>query len=460
MRSGLSRFCDHCRRTLGRRSKSTAIKRLLDSPQSSATVTAWVRSVRKQKRVAFAELNDGSSSTNLQAVLTPEHAVQLNTGTSITASGSLVRSQGTGQSVELQVDDLIVLGHCDLDEYPIQKKDTSMAFLRKIPHLRPRTATFADVLRARHRLVQRAHTFLEEQDYLHVHPPVITSSDCEGAGQVFSVSEPSKSTPTDVIGSGPPSNFFGRPGFLSVSTQLHLEALAASLGRVWTLAPTFRAERSDTSRHLAEFWMLEAESVCDSLQGLMDDVEQLILAMVSAVPDLPLSPALLAKPARWPRITYARAIELLVAEQDQKQTFSTSVKFGSDLSSEHEKWLAEVHARSPIFVHDYPAELKPFYMKRLEAAQTAECFDLLVPHIGELAGGSLREDDLGRLQLRMEQDGMNLDAYAWYLDLRRYGSTPHGGFGLGFDRLIAWLTDTANLRDVVAFPRSLEASRC
>ncbi|EJD41988.1 asparaginyl-tRNA synthetase [Auricularia subglabra TFB-10046 SS5] len=373
--------------------------------------------------MSFGVLSDSTNENGLQLIFDDPTTdlSALTTGSSVRVSGKLVASPGAKQDRELQVTSFQVVGSCDPETYPIQKKELSTEFLRTLPHLRPRTAAHASILRERNRLTHGLHTFFQEHDFLHIHTPVLTQNDCEGGGETFTLSHPAP-------------EIFGHPAHLTVSAQLHLEALASALPRVYTLAPAFRAERSATSRHLSEFWMLEAElAFADTLDEVMDVVERAVRSVV---------PPALSGEEPWPRITYTRAVELL-----------DGAAWGDRLSSVQERWLAEEWAGGrPVFVTDYPAAQKPFYMLPSAAPSapgrgTVACFDLLVPRLGELAGGSLREHRLEHL--RVPEGG----GFEWYRDLRRWGTTPHGGFGLGFERLVAWATGAESVRECLAFPR-------
>ncbi|XPS68722.1 Asparagine--tRNA ligase [Ascochyta lentis] len=475
------------------------------------TVHGYVRSVRKQKRVAFAVIGDGSTLQTVQAVLSPQLAEDLSTGTAVTVTGKWKQSPGGKQSHELQVEGIRVLGANDATTSPIQKKYQSAEYLRTIPHLRPRLPFNALILRLRSLVTAQVTNYFAKNDFIQCHPPIITSSDCEGAGEVFTV-EPaaSESTSAPVPGSSSqpnklPDPFFGSPKYLTVSSQLHLEALAQSVDKVWTLSPTFRAEKSDTARHLSEFYMLEAElAFTDNLGDVMNVVENMLRSVATELQASHVGQELLEARARdqseestsvshdalaqrwqglingpWPRIKYAEAIQNLKdATAQGKVHFDFSPEHEDGLQTEHERYLAEhVGNGGPVFVTDYPRSMKPFYMSPStpsgsdsQGTSTVACFDLLVPEICELVGGSMREHKLPDLQQSMADHGLRLAADSnaeasdgslqWYLDLRRYGSVPHGGFGLGFDRLICYLSGVQNIRDVVAFPRYYKKCDC
>jgi asparaginyl-tRNA synthetase len=465
------------------------------------TVNGFVRTVRKQKRVAFAAIGDGSSIQTVQAVLTPEQADGLSTGIAVSITGQWKPSPGQEQAHELQADTIRILGHNDASKYPLQKKFHTAEFLRTLPHLRARLPFNALLLRLRSMITARVTNFFSTRDFIQVHPPIITSSDCEGAGEVFTVSPASSSSPEAGKEIAQANElFFQSPKYLTVSTQLHLEALAQSVGRVWSLSPTFRAEKSDTPRHLSEFYMLEAEEVfLEDLHSIMDVVEAMIRDVAIGLQSSQVGEELLAArdhdqlheegpsmtrallsnrwqrlvDGPWPRITYKEAMEHLKnAEARKTVQFTFPANYLQGLQTEHERFLAETIGQGgPVFVTDYPRQLKPFYMPPSSDApvtqeeETVACFDLLVPEICELVGGSLREHRLPELLESMEKHGVKTTSgrdsgsadsdgsLQWYLDLRRYGSVPHGGFGMGFDRLLCYLSGVSNIRDVVSFPR-------
>lgn len=454
------------------------VARALQLGQSKqVTVNAWIRTVRKQRKLAFAELDDGSSLSPLQATLEPGQAQHLSTGTAVKVTGSLEPSPvGKEQAWELRATEVVTLGQNDATDSPIQKKYQTSEFLRTLPHLRTRIPHYALLLRLRSEAIAAATSFFREHEFFQVHTPVITSSDCEGAGEVFTVA-PKEAAPTD-------DPFFREQKFLTVSSQLHLEAMAQSVGRVWTLSPTFRAEKSDTARHLNEFYMLEAElAFTDNLHDVMNVVEELIRSIARGVAESSVGKELLEGKSRhdesepkvdlrarfdglaqsgWPRITYQEAIGILQrALQDGEVNFEASPSGYEGIQTEHERYLAKVVGKGrPVFVTDYPQAQKPFYMaasrpqETSSAEPTVSCFDLLMPDICEVVGGSIREHSLNALQDAMQTKGLgNSPGLEWYLDLRRYGSVPHGGFGLGFDRLLCYMAGISNIRDVVAFPR-------
>jgi asparaginyl-tRNA synthetase len=420
----------------------------------------WVRTKRGSKTVSFIALNDGSTITNLQVVLPAElegieEALEpVGTGASVSIVGELVESPGKGQRVELVAQELKVLGLADGETYPLQKKGHSFEFLRSIAHLRPRANAFGAVFRIRATLAMATHRFFSERSFHHVHTPIITASDCEGAGEMFEVT---------TSGSEP---FFGRSTMLTVSGQLNAEALAYGLGRVYSFGPTFRAENSNTSRHLAEFWMVEPEMAFADIHDNMDLAEDYLKAMVNAVfeeneaelnflgrfVDKTLIETLEStRNQTFERISYTNAVEILEASG---QAFEFPVSWGIDLQTEHERFLTETHFKRPVMVTGYPKDIKAFYMYGNDDEKTVAALDVLVPRIGEIIGGSQREHRIDQLEMRIREDGLNPEDYAWYLDLNRYGATPHAGFGLGFERAVMFCTGMQNIRDVIPFPRS------
>ncbi|TNF32664.1 MAG: asparagine--tRNA ligase [Deltaproteobacteria bacterium] len=426
------------------------------------TARGWLRSHRGSKAVSFLVLYDGSTMKTLQAVLptdTPgyeEVAHQLTTGASVVVEGVLVESPGKGQRVELKADKVAVLGVADADTYPLQKKGHSMEFLRSIAHLRARTNVFGAVFRVRATLAQATHRFFGDRGFHYVHTPIITASDCEGAGEMFEV----KATSTK-------DHFFGRQAMLTVSGQLNAEALAYGLGQVYTFGPTFRAENSNTSRHLAEFWMIEPEAAFYDIHDDMDLAEAYLKALITAVfehnaddidflgkfVDKQLVQTLEStRDQTFERITYTDAVDILTKA---KREWEFPVSWGIDLQSEHERFLAEEHFKRPVMITAYPKEIKAFYMFNNDDDKTVAALDVLVPRIGEIIGGSQREHRLDRLESRITADGMALEDYSWYLDLNRFGAVPHAGFGLGFERAVMFCTGMTNIRDVVPFPRSV-----
>ncbi|EJC98190.1 asparaginyl-tRNA synthetase [Fomitiporia mediterranea MF3/22] len=454
-----------------RRSFPPTIRQLLSATSnrsiSQTEICGWIKSVRRQKNVSFAVVSDGSSSKGLQAVFRKDVVPEgLSNGCSVKLRGTLVESPGAGQDREFRVETAKIVGKCDPDAYPIQKQTLSVDYLRDQCHLRARTDKIGEMLRVRDCLTRSTHSYFEKEGFMHVHTPIITSSDCEGAGETFLVSAPTTSssehtTGTDEIES---KHFFKKEAYLTVSSQLHLEALAHARSRVYTLSPTFRAERSQTNRHLAEFWMLEAEwafvvKVAELCAVVEDMVKYAVRAVVAEerYEDPALESRVLdtfALDKRWTHMTYSDAIEKLhVAYAADPPLFVFPPEWCNGLQSEHEKWLAE-KAGSPVFVTDYPASLKPSYMRMNDDGRTVACFDLLVPGIGELVGGSLREERLDFLDAALQCHGLlEKEEYGWYRELRKYGGAPHGGFGLGFERLVSAVSGIPNVRECIAMPR-------
>jgi len=449
------------------------IKQLLQNNPSDQEMVAqgWVRTRRDAKDFSFIEVNDGSCLKNLQVIAGRELAgfeetvLKLTTGCAVRITGRLTASPAPGQAVELTATTLEVLGWADPDNYPLQKKRHSFEFLREIAHLRPRTNSLGAVLRVRSSLSLAVHRFFAAEGFYQVHTPIITTSDCEGAGEMFTVTNLS---PAQLNQGGDPfaADFFGKRAGLTVSGQLEAEALALALGRVYTFGPTFRAENSNTSRHLAEFWMVEPEMAFCDLNEDAALAERFLRYLINHVinecgDDLELFGKFIDKslPERlatvagqeFARITYTEAVQLLGAAKVQ---FTFPVTWGGDLQSEHERYLAEVIFQKPLIVTDYPASLKPFYMRENGDGKTVAAMDILLPGIGEIIGGSQREERYEVLERRMLAAGLDIDTYRWYLDLRRYGSVPHAGFGLGFERLVQFVTGMANIRETIPFPRT------
>jgi asparaginyl-tRNA synthetase len=454
------------------------IKELLSSnpAEEQIEIQGWVKTCRDSGSLCFVEITDGSCLAGLQVVAEANlsnyesEIRRLSTGCAVSVSGRLTASPAKGQTVELRAERLRILGPADPEKYPLQKKRHSFEFLRSISHLRPRTNAFGAVARIRSELNFAIHRFFREQGFIQVHTPIITTSDCEGAGEMFTVT----ALPADKI-RGPESfssDFFGRRAGLTVSGQLQAEIFALSHGRVYTFGPTFRAENSNTSRHLAEFWMLEPEMAFCDLTCDMEVAEALIKDLVGAVLGncadeldvferfvskglLKKLEAGLAQP--FARMSYSEAVAAL--EQSGK-VFDFPVQWGTDLQSEHERFLCEELAGRPLIVTDYPKNIKPFYMRLNDDGRTVAAMDILVPGIGELVGGSQREERLELLEERMRGAGLDLEEYSWYLDLRRFGSVPHAGFGLGFERLVQFVTGMSNIRDVIPFPRTPGSAPC
>ncbi len=438
------------------------------------TVCGWVRTRRESKGLCFLEINDGSAVESLQVVIDlradglAEETPRAGTGASVEVRGTLAASPGTGQAVELQALSLRVIGEAPPESYPLQKKRHSFEFLRGIAHLRPRTNTFGALMRVRNGLAAGIHAFFQERGFVWVHTPIITTSDAEGAGELFQVTTlPLERLPLADGRIDYARDFFGKRAGLTVSGQLEAEALALALRDVYTFGPAFRAENSNTSRHLAEFWMVEPEMAFCDLAGDMDVAEAFIKFILRWVLDrCPLDmelfdrwiePGILAtlrKVVETPfvRITYAEAIDALGKAQ---ASFEYPASWGADLQSEHEKHLTEKVFQGPVIVTDYPKAIKAFYMKLNDDGKTVRGMDVLVPRLGEIIGGSEREADAEKLRARIREAGLDERDYSWYLDLRRYGSAPHAGFGLGFERLVQYVTGMANIRDVIPFPRAV-----
>ncbi len=435
-------------------------------------VAGWVRTSRDSKDLAFIELNDGSFFKSLQVVLDSrlanfEAVAKVPVGSSISASGILAASPAAGQPFELKAESVEIISAAPAD-YPLQKKRHSFEFLREIAHLRPRSNTFSAVFRLRSVLSYAIHRFFQERGFAYVQTPIISTSDCEGAGEMFQVSTLDMANPPKTAGGQVDysQDFFGQKAGLTVSGQLNAEALIAGLNRVYTFGPTFRAENSNTTRHAAEFWMLEPELAFCDLAGVMDLAEDMLKYLIKAAfEELPeemaffnqfLDTGLKARleailNSPFKRLSYTQAIEDL---KNSGQTFAYPVSWGMDLQTEHERYLTEQIYKQPVFVTDYPKGIKAFYMRTNEDGQTVAAVDLLVPGIGEIIGGSQREERLEVLSARMKEMNLNPEEYSWYLDLRKYGSVVHAGFGLGFERLVMYLSGSANIRDVIPFPRT------
>ncbi|AFY43544.1 asparagine--tRNA ligase [Nostoc sp. PCC 7107] len=443
-------------------------------PDESLVVQGWVRTKRDLKGFAFIEVNDGSSLANLQVVIHQDlpdfEAIlkKLNTGASVEVNGVLVASQGKGQRIELKAEAVKVYGEADPETYPLQKKRHSFEFLRTIGHLRSRTNSFGAVFRVRNACSTAIHQFFQERDFLWVHTPIITASDCEGAGELFSVTSLDlKNIPrTDNQAVDYTQDFFTKPTYLTVSGQLEAEVMAMAFSNVYTFGPTFRAENSNTSRHLAEFWMVEPEMAFCDLEGDMDLAEAFLKHIFNYVlekcpedmeffnqriDDTVLATAENIINNQFERLTYTDAIKLL-EKADVK--FDYPVSWGLDLQSEHERYLAEQLFKKPVIVTDYPAQIKAFYMRLSDDEKTVRAMDILAPKIGEIIGGSQREERLDVLERRVIAQDMKPEDLWWYLDLRRFGTVPHAGFGLGFERLVQFMTGMGNIRDVIPFPRT------
>ncbi|XP_030090055.2 probable asparagine--tRNA ligase, mitochondrial isoform X2 [Serinus canaria] len=433
-------------------------------PAEAVRVQGWVRSVRSQKEVLFLHINDGSSLESLQVVADPSlEKRDLTYGSAVEVQGKLVKSPHKMQNMELQAETIHVVGPCDIWSFPLKMKERHpLEYVRQFPHLRCRNNTLGALLRIRSEATASIHSFFQDNGYVHIHTPIITSNDCEGAGELFQIE-----TSREAKESVEKSHFFNVPAFLTVSGQLHLEVMAGAFTHVFTFGPTFRAENSQSRRHLAEFYMVEAElSFTESLQDIMQVMEDLFKTVTSTVlSKCPRDVELFHKyvaPAQKDRleqilkhkfmiISYSEAVEIL---KQAPQTFTFKPEWGCDLQTEHEKYLVKHCGEVPVFVVNYPYDLKPFYMRDNEDGpqHTVAAVDLLVPGVGELCGGSLREERLPFLESRLQRLGLT-DAYQWYLDLRKFGSVPHGGFGMGFERYLQYILGVDNIKDVIPFPR-------
>lgn len=453
--------------------KRTMVKEALgrDSPMDSILVKGWVRTRRDSKAFSFVEVNDGSCLKNIQIIVDAalpiyEKIESVTTGAAVSVTGRLTASQGKGQSWEIQATDMEVLGTADVT-YPLQKKGHSMEYLREISHLRPRSNLFGCVFRVRSRLAFAVHQFFQKKDFIYVHTPIITANDCEGAGQLFRVSSlDPKNPPLDNGEVDFSKDFFARPTYLTVSGQLEAEIMATALSNVYTFGPTFRAENSNTSRHASEFWMIEPEMAFCDLEGNMDLAEELVKYLIRDIlgncrEDLSLFARFVDKSLLnrlqfvvdrpFKRVAYDRAIELL---QQSGKKFEYPVDYGANLQSEHERYLTEDHFKRPVTVYNFPKEIKPFYMRANNDGKTVAAMDLLVPNIGEIVGGSQREERLDVLAQSLQKHGLDAKEYWWYLELRQYGTVEHSGFGLGFERMLMFVTGMANIRDVIPFART------
>lgn len=460
----------------------------LTPSEQIVTVNGWVRTKRESKNAIFIALNDGSTLQNIQAVCTPgqfsEDIVKLcTTGACLGITGKLVPSQGVGQTMEVQATEIKVYGPADPDSYPLQPKKHSLEFLREIAHLRPRTNTFSAILRVRHNAAFAVHKFFNDNNFFYLHTPIITASDAEGAGEMFRV--------TTLDPENPPRNedgsvdfsqdFFGREANLTVSGQLEGEVGALALSKIYTFGPTFRAENSNTTRHLAEFWMIEPEMAFYDLKDNMDLAEEFVKYLITyllehckedldflqkrqldedknkpqAERSMPLLEKLnfiLAQP--FERITYTEAVEILEkSKPNRERKFQFPVEWGIDLQSEHERFLVEKHFKKPVIITDYPGAIKSFYMKINDDGKTVRAMDVLFPGIGEIIGGSQREENYNKLLGRIHEIGIDPDNLWWFLETRKFGTAPHSGFGLGFERFVQFVTGMTNIRDVIPFPR-------
>jgi asparaginyl-tRNA synthetase len=439
-------------------------------------VKGWVRSRRGNKNVSFIALNDGSTINNLQivvdlSVFSEEILKPVTTGACISVIGQLVESQGKGQTVELIAKEVEVYGTADPDVYPLQKKGHSLEYLREIAHLRPRTNTFGAVFRIRHNMAIAIHQFFHERGFFYFHTPIVTASDCEGAGQMFQVTTMNLyDLKKDENGSIDYSNdFFGKQASLTVSGQLEGELAAMALGSIYTFGPTFRAENSNTPRHLAEFWMIEPEVAFNEIEENMQLAEDFIKycikwALDNCKDDLNFLASMYDKELlerlnfvignEFVRLPYTQGIEILEAAVAKGRKFEFPIFWGADLASEHERYLVEEHFKKPVILTDYPKEIKSFYMKQNDDGKTVRAMDVLFPKIGEIIGGSQREESYEKLTRRAQEMGVPEKDIWWYLDTRRFGTAPHSGFGLGFERLLLFVTGMTNIRDVIPFPRT------
>ena len=442
----------------------TSVKNLLNSATAldSVELAGWVRTRRDSKEFSFMELNDGSCLKGIQVIIdlgTPgsEEVGKMNTGAAVKVAGELLESPGQGQSWEVRATEVELVGGVP-DDFPLQKKGHTPEFLRSIAHLRPRTNLYGATFRMRSRLAYAVHRFFNERDFTHVHTPVITTSDCEGAGEMFQVT-------TNDAGQAE-EDFFGKKSYLTVSGQLEAETFACALSNVYTFGPTFRAENSNTSRHASEFWMIEPEMAFCNLEGDMDLAEDFIQFLVKDVlenneGDLEIFAKFVDKGLRqrleglvgggFERMSYTEAVEQLIVSG---QKFDYPVQWGANLQSEHERYLCEEVVKGPLTVYNYPKSIKPFYMRANDDGKTVTAMDVLVPGVGEIIGGSQREERYDLLKAEMEANDLSLKNYGWYLDLRKYGTVPHAGFGAGFERLLMYVTGMQNIRDVIPFART------
>lgn len=442
----------------------TSVKNLLNSATAleSVELAGWVRTRRDSKEFSFMELNDGSCLKGIQVIIdlgTPgsEEVGKMNTGAAVKVAGELLESPGQGQSWEVRATEVELVGGVP-DDFPLQKKGHTPEFLRSIAHLRPRTNLYGATFRMRSRLAYAVHRFFNERDFTYVHTPVITTSDCEGAGEMFQVT-------TNDAGQAE-EDFFGKKSYLTVSGQLEAETFACALSNVYTFGPTFRAENSNTSRHASEFWMIEPEMAFCNLEGDMDLAEDFIQFLVKDVlenneGDLEIFAKFVDKGLRqrleglvgggFERMSYTEAVEKLIVSGKK---FDYPVQWGANLQSEHERYLCEEVVKGPLTVYNYPKSIKPFYMRANDDGKTVTAMDVLVPGVGEIIGGSQREERYDLLKAEMEENDLSLKNYGWYLDLRKYGTVPHAGFGAGFERLLMYVTGMQNIRDVIPFART------
>ncbi len=444
-----------------------------ETPGVEVLAKGWVRTKRGNKNVAFIALNDGSTVNNIQVVcdaanFSDELLKNITTGACIAVKGTLVESMGKGQSVEIQAKEIEIYGTADVETYPLQKKGHSMEFLREIAHLRPRTNTFGCVLRIRHAMAFAIHKYFNDRGFCYLHTPLITASDCEGAGAMFQVTTMDLNNIHKTEGGEVDfsNDFFGRQTALTVSGQLEGELGAMALGQIYTFGPTFRAENSNTPRHLAEFWMVEPEMAFYEIEDNMDLAEDFIkycvkYALENCMDDLKFLNDMFDKElisrlesvvnTEFVRLAYTEGIDILLKSGEK---FEFPVAWGVDLQSEHERYLVEKHFKKPVILTDYPKDIKAFYMKQNDDGKTVRAMDVLFPKIGEIIGGSQREESFEKLQARIDELGMDTTNLWWYMDTRRFGTAPHSGFGLGFERLLLFVTGMQNIRDVIPFPRT------
>ena len=457
--------------------KRRKVKDLLqEQPGTEVLAKGWVRTKRGNKQIKFIALNDGSTIYNIQVVadtakIDEDTLRRVTTGASLSVRGTLVASVGSGQAVEIQAESIEVLGECDPVRYPLQKKDTSLEYLRTVAHMRPRTNTFGAVLRIRHAMAFAIHKFFNDRGFVYLHTPLITESDAEGAGDMFQVTTMNlENIPKKKDGTVDFSkDFFGKKTSLTVSGQLEGELGATAVGEIYTFGPTFRAENSNTPRHLAEFWMIEPEMAFYDIEDNMELAEEFVKYLVQYALDHCMDDLQflcdkydngLIERLRsvlgiaFQRVTYTEAVEILEAAVASGVQFEYPVSWGMDFQSEHERYLVEKHFGKPVILIDFPKGIKAFYMKQNEDGRTVRGMDVLFPKIGEIIGGSERESSLEKLEARIDELKMSRKNLEWYLDTRRYGTVPHSGFGLGFERLLLFVTGMANIRDVIPFPRT------
>ena len=448
---------------------------LMQEPGKDVLAKGWVRTKRGNKQIKFIALNDGSTVNNIQIVadttLFDEQLIaKITTGASIGVIGKLVKSEGSGQAVEIQASEITLYGECDPMRFPIQKKDTSLEYLRTVAHMRLRTNTFGAILRIRHAMAFAIHKFFNDKGFVYLHTPLITESDAEGAGDMFQVTTidltnvPTHNGKVDFS-----KDFFGKKTSLTVSGQLEGELGATAIGEIYTFGPTFRAENSNTPRHLAEFWMIEPEMAFYDLRDNMAIAEEFVKYLVQYAldnchddikflndkyDDTLIERLKSVLGISFQRVTYTEAVEILEKAIQNGQQFEYPVHWGTDFQSEHERYLVEKHFCKPVILTDFPAKIKAFYMKQNEDGKTVRGMDVLFPKIGEIIGGSEREASLEKLEKRIEELGMSRKNLEWYIDTRRFGTVPHSGFGLGFERLLLFVTGMSNIRDVIPFPRT------